>query len=121
MLTSSSDLLLAHYVAETGASLSTLPERRNPFLVYLVPLSCSDDLLMHSLLAVSGAHLAFRTTSMEIHKAMCQHYAAAIKALQVAIRDIAAQDVSKTLGLLLAMMNLAFFEVSRLSRALLVL
>ncbi|KAJ5364808.1 fungal-specific transcription factor domain-containing protein [Penicillium cataractarum] len=65
-LTGTSSLLFTHYITETANVLSSFsPDGNNPFVTLLVPLCCNDDLLMHSLLALSGAHMKFRNPGIE--------------------------------------------------------
>lgn len=114
MLTECSNTLFAHYLEETGGLLSTLPPgSNNPFLSLIVPLCSNDDLLLHSLLALSGAHLSFRDTGIEIYVAMCRHYSIAIRTLRVAVGDLEGDDEPRILRILLALMILSFCEVCR--------
>lgn len=112
-LTDISNILFAHYLAETGSLLSALPPGgNNPFLTVLVPLCCNDDLLMHSLLALSGSHMGFQSTGIEVYMATCRHYSIAIRTLRNCICDFTAMDASRAMRILLALMMLSVFEVS---------
>lgn len=53
-LTPSSLLLLQHYLEATLMFLVAKPLINNPFITVILPLALSDDLLMHSVLALSG-------------------------------------------------------------------
>lgn len=108
-----SSILLSHYVSETSSLLSSLPPGgNNSFLTVLMPLCYSDELLMHSLLAISGSHMRFKNTGIEVYAAMYQHYLIAIKFLRGYICDLTTADTSRTIRVLLALMMLSFFEVS---------
>lgn len=113
MLTPASDTLLAHYLSNTGPMLSTLPARYSPFLTFLVPLALNDDLVMHSLLALSGTHLSYQSPSREIRRATEYHYGAAISALRQSMFGTTL-EMSKTLKILITLLILAFFEVGGL-------
>lgn len=112
-LTDISNILFAHYLAETGSLLSALPPGgNNPFLTVLVPLCCNDGLLMHSLLALSGSHMGLQSAGIEVYTATCRHYSIAIRTLRNCIRDFTAMDASRAMRTLLALMMFSFFEVS---------
>lgn len=110
-LTEASSLLFTHYVAETANLLSTTPDRNNPFLTFLVPLCHSDDLLMHSLLALSGAHLRSMSPAIEVFLATYRHYSIVIRTIRDCISDHATMDVPQALRMLLTLMILSVFEV----------
>lgn len=112
-LTDVSTVLLTHYLSETSNLLSSLPPGdNNPFLTVLVPLCCNDDLLMHSLLAISGSHIQFKNTGIEVYTATYHHYLIAIRKLRVCISDFTVGDMSRAIRIILALMMLSFFEVS---------
>jgi hypothetical protein len=111
-LTETSSLLFTHYVAETARVLSTFsPDGNNPFLTLLVPLCYNDDLLMHSLLALSGAHMKSKSPGIDVYLATYRHYSVVIRTLRECISDYTALDVPQALRMLLASMILSFFEV----------
>lgn len=111
-LTETSSILFAHYLAETGRLLSALPPGSdNPFLTVLVPLCCNDDLLMHSLLALSGSHMGLGSSGIEVYTATYRHYSIAIRTLRGCICDFTTPDTARTMRILIVLMMLAFFEV----------
>lgn len=82
-LTAESGLLLQHYLSETAVLLPAGSPSPNPFIDYVLPPAQENALLMHSVLAVSGAHLAYKlpgTTGVEI--AAGRHYLRAIRGVQ---------------------------------------
>ncbi|KLJ10836.1 hypothetical protein EMPG_09850 [Blastomyces silverae] len=88
LLLPASQILLAHYLGETGPLISPTPAQDTPFLSWIVPLSYTDDLLMHSVLAVSGSHLCFKMeNNSEVERATSQHYSLALRCLHSIIKD----------------------------------
>ena len=77
-----SSMFLAHFVAETSRFMTTVRPEKNPFLTHLLPLAFSDELILHSLLALGGAHLEHRQSSPEINAWVCRHYGHVICLLQ---------------------------------------
>ncbi|KAJ5376423.1 hypothetical protein N7509_013309 [Penicillium cosmopolitanum] len=80
-----SSMFLAYFVAETSRYLTTVSPEKNPFLTHLLPLAFSDELILHSLLALGGTHLERRQSSPEISTRVCRHYGHVIYMLQEAI------------------------------------
>jgi hypothetical protein len=111
-LTETSSLLFSHYIARTANVLSTFsPNANNPFVTLLVPLCCNDDLLMHSLLALSGAHMKSLSPGIEVSLTTYRHYSIVIRTIRDCISDHAALDVPQSLRLLLTLVTISFFEV----------
>lgn len=111
-LTDTSSLLFTHYVAETAHVLSTFsPDGNNPFVTLLVPLCYNDDLLMHSLLALSGAHMKSKSPGIDVYLATYRDYSVVIRTIRECICDHAPLDVPQALRMLLALMIVSFFEV----------
>lgn len=111
-LTETSSLLFTHYITETANVLSSFsPNGNNPFVTLLVPLCCNDDLLMHSLLALSGAHMKSRSPGIEVSLATYRHYSVVIRTIRDCISEQTALDVPQALRMLLTLMILSFFEV----------
>jgi hypothetical protein len=47
-----------------------------------MPVAYNDDLLMHSILALGGAHLSYRSKEdTEIQQTTCRHYSLAVRTL----------------------------------------
>ncbi|KAJ5090481.1 hypothetical protein N7532_009165 [Penicillium argentinense] len=84
-LGSVSSMFLAHFVAETSRYMTTVNPEKNPFLTHLLPLAFSDELILHSLLALGGAHLDRKQSSPEINTWVYRHYGHVIYLLQGAI------------------------------------
>ncbi|PGG99042.1 hypothetical protein GX51_06458 [Blastomyces parvus] len=115
LLLPASQILLAHYLGETGPLISPTPAQDTPFLSWIVPLSYTDDLLMHSVLAVSGSHLSFKMdndNSSEVERATRQHYSLALRCLHKIIKDDAlSQNPHMVLRVVLIMIFLCHYEV----------
>ncbi|KAE8140069.1 fungal-specific transcription factor domain-containing protein [Aspergillus pseudotamarii] len=110
-LTKTSSILFAHYLAETSGLLSALPRGcDNPFLTVLVPLCCNDDLLMHSLLALSGSHMGLKSSGIEVYTATYRHYSIAIRTLRDCICDLTTPDTARAMRILIVLMMLSLFE-----------
>jgi hypothetical protein len=80
-----SSMFLAYFVAETSKYMTTVSPEKNPFLTHLLPLAFSDELILHSLLALGGTHLERKQSSPEINTWVCRHYGHVIYLLQDAI------------------------------------
>jgi hypothetical protein len=103
-------LFFEHYVAETACQLGTVSQAETPFITLVLPLALSDDLIMHSLLALSGAHLSHeKTWNAQIHVTTYLHYAIVVHDLQAALAEGNPTNLSR---LLLATLMLCTFEVS---------
>ncbi|KAJ6102208.1 hypothetical protein N7486_004635 [Penicillium sp. IBT 16267x] len=57
--------LLDHYLKDTANRLSCLQDSQNPFLHTLLPAALNDELLMNSILALSGAHMMQRLPQLD--------------------------------------------------------
>lgn len=52
--------MLRHYIVEAAPTLATSRAARNPYIAAFLPLAYTDDLVMHCVLAIGGAHLSSR-------------------------------------------------------------
>jgi hypothetical protein len=114
-LTPISHILLEHYLSETGTLLAASPVRSNPFITYIVPLASIDDLLMHTVLALSGSHLSFKQPgNLQIQRATFLHCSLVLRSLRTAFQDVCSGNTStsKLLRLLIILIILCHFEVS---------
>lgn len=80
-----SSMFLAHFVAETSRYMTTVSPEKNPFLTHLLPLAFSNELILHALLALGGAHLERKQSSSEISTWACRHHGHVIYLLKDAI------------------------------------
>jgi hypothetical protein len=105
--------LLSHYLRETASSFAMTRLESNPFITILLPLGYTDDLLMHGLLAVSGAHLAYKEPgSLEIANATWQHYSKLISGLRTEFALLQHDDMERMERLLSVLMVASHYEVS---------
>lgn len=112
-LTNLSSLLLQHYTSETAVILPAGKPSLNPFISFVLPPAETDGVLMHSVLAVSGAHLSFRLQdAVDVEMAARKHYVFAIRGVQQAITGGQVKDKSDILRLLLVTSFLSQYEVS---------
>lgn len=116
-LTPLSALLLGHYLAETAGILVMMPSDSNPCVTILLPLGHTDDLLMHGLLAVSGAHMAYRENDKtEVAEAAILHYTLLLRQLRAELSSLREHDSEKMERLLRVLLILCQYEVSTGSR-----
>ncbi|KAH6867790.1 fungal-specific transcription factor domain-containing protein [Thelonectria olida] len=109
-LTQVSPLLLQHYVTTT-ATMLPMPLKENAFLGQIIPIASVDDMVMHSVLAVSGAHMNFRNTSPKsIQEATLDHYSSLVHQLLVEVSALKTSRVDKLARLLLVLVMLCHFE-----------
>lgn len=111
-LTPQSVILLGHYVRETAGCVAMTQLNDNPFVTILLPLGYVDDLLMHGLLALSGAHLTYREPeNIELETATMLHYSRLISGLRVEFASLQARDVAKKESLLRSLIVACHYEV----------
>ncbi|RSL93325.1 hypothetical protein CDV31_014761 [Fusarium ambrosium] len=89
-----------------------MPANENAFITEIIPAASVDDLLMHSILIVSGAHLNFDDDADgTAQKATLCHYSSLIRLLRAEFIELKDSDVSKLVRLLLILVILSHFEV----------
>ncbi|RSL60863.1 hypothetical protein CEP54_006522 [Fusarium duplospermum] len=88
-----------------------MPASENAFISEIIPAASTDDLLMHSILAVSGAHLNFDDDSDgAAQKATLCHYSSLIRLLRAEFIELKDPDVRKLVRLLMILVILCHFE-----------
>ncbi|KAJ5629284.1 hypothetical protein N7528_002941 [Penicillium herquei] len=82
--------LLDHYLQDTANRLTCLQDSQNPFLHTILPAAHNDELLMNSILALSGVHMMQRLPSLgqEIQTLTWSSYTRALKQLRVALSTL---------------------------------
>ncbi|KAF7162450.1 hypothetical protein CNMCM5623_007741 [Aspergillus felis] len=81
MLLPVSQILLSYYLESTAPKLAPSPDV--PFVSWVMLVAYNDDLLMHSILALGGAHLSYSSQeNIEIQQATCRHYSFAVRTLR---------------------------------------
>ncbi|KAJ5698461.1 fungal-specific transcription factor domain-containing protein [Penicillium macrosclerotiorum] len=113
MLLPVSQALLAHYLENTAPLLSTAPAHDAPFIFWVMPLAYNDDLLMHSVLALSGAHLSFRSDeNIAVQQATYRHYCLVLRTLrQISDNEVLLSDPHALLRVVLALVIMCHYEV----------
>jgi hypothetical protein len=112
VLTPQSVVLLGHYLTETAAILAMTPLNLNPFVTVLLPLSYDDDLLMHGLLALSGAHLTFRKPEdFALAQTTSLHHSLLVSQLRVEFASLREDDSARKERLLRVVLVLCQYEV----------
>lgn len=112
-LTAQSVILLSHYLRETAGCIGMPPLANNPYVTILLPLGYADDLLMHALLAVSGAHLTYREPdSVELAAATELHYSRLVAQLRFEFSHLRENDIEKQERLLRVLLVACHYEVS---------
>lgn len=82
-------------------------------MALLLPLSQYNDLVLQSVLVVSGVHLLQKGgVSSELHAATWSHYAVVLRSLKHGLTDLSQKDHEQVLSLLLSSLLLYFAEVS---------
>lgn len=112
-LTPQSVILLSHYLRETAGCIAMTTLANNPYVTILLPLGYVDDLLMHALLAVSGAHLTYREPdNIELAAATTLHYSRLVAQLRFEFSDLREDDVEKQERLVRVLLVACHYEVS---------
>ena len=114
-LTPHSTLFLQHYITTTGAMLP-MPLTNNAFLNVMLPLACKGDILMHSLLALGGAHmLCDRDRTLpglqQVRDSMLKHYIWTIHQVRKELASFDDQDYVRTVRLVFVLTLLCHVEV----------
>jgi hypothetical protein len=111
-LTKESSLFLRHYASETGDVLAVQRLHKNPFLTHILPLASSDDLLMHSVLAIGGIHLAARLpSSVEVGRSALTHYVAMVEGVRTEMSQLKNDEHTSIVRLLLILIMLCHYQV----------
>ncbi|CEJ54320.1 Putative ZYRO0G12584p [Penicillium brasilianum] len=84
--------LLDHYLKDTANRLACLQDSENPFLHTILPVALSDELVMNSILALSGVHMMQRLPrlNLEMQSLTWSRYTRALRQLRM--------DLSETLN-----------------------
>lgn len=75
--------LLDHYLKDTANRLACLQDGQNPFLHTILPAALNDELLMNSILALSGVHMMQRVPRLDpaLQSLVWSSYTRALKQL----------------------------------------
>jgi hypothetical protein len=107
--------LLSHYLATTADCMANGSTPINPFLVQIVPLAFSSDLLLQLVITQSAAHRAFRSRD-ESDTIAHSHYTKALQHFRRGVTDFIDGKESNPLMLLVGALLMCFTEVNDLSK-----
>ena len=102
--------LLSHYLSTTADCMANGTTPINPFLVQIVPLAFTSDLLLQLVLAQSAAHRAFRRRD-ESDAVAQSHYTKAIQLFRHGVGEFIEGKESNPLMLLVGALLMCFTEV----------
>jgi uncharacterized membrane protein len=102
--------LLSHYLATTADCMANGSTPVNPFLVQIVPLAFSSDLLLQLVITQSAAHRAFRSRD-DSDTIAHSHYSKALKHFRRGVTDFIDGKESNPLMLLVGALLMCFTEV----------
>lgn len=102
--------LLSHYLATTADCMANGSTPVNPFLVQIVPLAFSSDLLLQLVITQSAAHRAFRSRD-ESDTIAHGHYTKALQHFRREVTDFIDGKESNPLMLLVGALLMCFTEV----------
>lgn len=102
--------LLSHYLSTTADCMANGSTPINPFLVQIVPLAFSSDLLLQLVITQSAAHRAFRRRD-ETDAVAHSHYSKAIKLFRHGVTEFIEGKEPNPLMLLVGALLMCFTEV----------
>ncbi|KAL6693529.1 fungal-specific transcription factor domain-containing protein [Trichoderma pleuroticola] len=119
-LTQASGTLLRHYFEHTAGLLCTSPPTKCPFITVVLPLAYTDELLMHTVLALSGTHLECRQSrwnpgsvgsgDLEMQRVTALHYQNTISGLRRELLDFDSANDRQQARLLLILIIACHYE-----------
>ncbi|OJZ84308.1 hypothetical protein ASPFODRAFT_139032 [Aspergillus luchuensis CBS 106.47] len=104
--------LLSHYLATTADCMANGSTPINPFLVQIVPLAFSSDLLLQLVLTQSAAHRAFRCHK-ESDEVAQKHYTSALQLFRKGVTDFIDGKESNPLMLTVGALVMCFTETAK--------
>ncbi|KAJ5633260.1 hypothetical protein N7490_009599 [Penicillium lividum] len=104
--------LLSHYLSTTADCMANGTTPINPFLVQIVPLAFTSDLLLQLVLAQSAAHRAFRRRD-ESDAVAQSHYTKAIQLFRHGVGEFIEGKESNPLMLLVGALLMCFTETAK--------
>ncbi|KAJ5767712.1 hypothetical protein N7533_000295 [Penicillium manginii] len=104
--------LLSHYLSTTADCMANGSTPINPFLVQIVPLAFSSDLLLQLVITQSAAHRAFRRRD-ETDAVAHSHYSKAIKLFRHGVTEFIEGKEPNPLMLLVGALLMCFTETAK--------
>lgn len=102
--------LLSHYLATTAECMANGSTPVNPFLVQIVPLAFTSDLLLQLVLTQSAAHRAFRSRN-DSDEIAHSHYTKALQLFRKGVTEFINGKESNSLMLTVGALVMCFTEV----------
>lgn len=111
ILLPASPMLFSHYLEDTAPKLAPAPDI--PWVSWILPVACNDDLLANAILALSGGHLLYKLPhNQDIRHATHRHYSSAVRTLyQVFNGGSMPSEPLALLRVVLTMLILFHYEV----------
>ncbi|KAK1142247.1 hypothetical protein N8T08_007991 [Aspergillus melleus] len=104
--------LLSHYLATTAECMANGTTPVNPFLVQIVPLAFTSDLLLQLVLTQSAAHRAFRSRNDSDEIAQ-NHYTKALQLFRKGVNEFISGKESNSLMLTVGALVMCFTETAK--------
>ena len=106
-----SRLLFDHYRGKTAGKLGGITGPDNPFIACILPLAIADSLVMHGVLALSGAHMINGNKSVDVTSSTWIHYGLAVRGLKHELTKKVVTNQADTARLLVTTLLLSHVEV----------
>lgn len=101
--------LLDHFTTITSKRLAGRAVPDNPFLSYNLQIAFVSEMMQHTILAISSAHLLYGDSSQDsISK---EHYGVALRLVKHALTRWSLSDRAERAAILATVLNLCWFEV----------
>ncbi|PTU20290.1 hypothetical protein P175DRAFT_0558481 [Aspergillus ochraceoroseus IBT 24754] len=104
--------LLSHYLATTADCMANGSTPINPFLVQIVPLAFTSDLMLQLVLTQSAAHRAFRARK-DADEVADSHYTKALRLFRKGVTDFIDGKESNPLMLTVGALVMCFTETAK--------
>lgn len=101
--------LFQNYQNDTAAQMSAVRDGKTPFLSMILPMAHVDERILHSVLAISGAHLQYFSEDFEYQSRV--HYSIALRSIKHALLDWQHKDAACLAKLLTATLLMCIYEV----------
>jgi hypothetical protein len=106
-----SRILFDHYLHRTNKTVARCRRETNPFIMQLVPIAMSHDLIFQSLLAFSGIHFHY-SSGTPVGETTLTHYGQAVQAQKFGITFLVSRGNEDTIvPLLITSLILCIVEV----------
>jgi hypothetical protein len=107
-----SSMLYEHWIRDTANALSALQGSRNAFVTELPKIALQyPDMVLQSLLALSGVHYCNRSKNNVIQQLTYTHLAQAIQAMKYGLTKLVSGEDNNALPLLVTTLIFCFIEV----------